>query len=171
MAPLRATRLGQVGTWLGHEALWSVDVFTRMFATVVVLRTVSQLVTTWWFPQGVWDASPTLVRGFGGVSVEDDEEEDADGDVEAHDSEEFVMTADGERFYRHSTRHQGQYWPCPIVSRDPCRECAWFAQDLDRRPRCAAVVKLALRHHERYRHFTLEEIRVLIEQGRPGVFV
>ena len=48
--PIRQTTLS-VWDWSVQEVGWSIDVFARMFATILVLRTVSQLVTTWWFPR------------------------------------------------------------------------------------------------------------------------
>ena len=168
--PLSATRLGQVGNWLGRETLWSLDVFTRMVATIVILRTVSQLVTTWWFPRGVWDASPSLVRGFGGGSVTEDPAGEEAPEVDDAD-EEFVCTSDGYHFYRHARRHPGQRWECPLLYREPCEGCPWFVDDVEGHPRCAAILKLALHHHEGYRHHTLDDLRTLLEERRPGVFV
>ena len=173
--PLDAVNPSRFWDWTAREAAWSLDVFVRMFATILVLRTVSQLVSHWWFPRTIWDASPSLVRGFGGTvptpergdSVDD---RDADTVNPEDDEPEFVIASDGERFYRHRTRHPRQYWACPLLRCDPCRECTWFTADAAGQPRCAAVMKLVARHHAHYRHFSLEELRDLLEQGRPGVF-
>jgi hypothetical protein len=173
LAPIRDTTLTTVWNWTAREALWSVDVFARMFATIVVLRTVSQLVSYWWFPKGVFDASPTLVLGFGGTHPTPEHagtvtNDDADGDDT--DIPEFVMAFDGDRFYRHRTRHAQQYWPCPLLRRSFCRDCEWFVEDAAGQPRCAAVMKLVFRHHEHYRYFSLDELRTLLERGRPSPF-
>jgi len=131
--PLRHTTLSTAWDWSVQEAGWSVDVFARMFATILMLRTVSQLVTTWWFPRTVWDASPTLVRGFGGTPPTSGESPNGNGadHEEADDEEEpeLVLTSEGERFYRHHTRHPSQYWPCPLLLQDRCRDCRWFTED------------------------------------------
>ena len=162
--------LTAVSNWSARETLWTVDVFARMFATIVVFRTVSQLVSHWWFSKAVWEATPSLVRGFqpppgpGRTSSET-----VEGTVE-DDSPELLMTSEGERFYHHETYHAGQYWACPLLRPDRCRDCAWFVEDATAQPRCAAVTKLALRHHLHYRHFSLDEIRTLLERGRPGAF-
>ena len=173
LAPNRATTLASVWDWTVHEAAWSLDVFTRMFATIVVLRAVSQLVSHWWFPKGVFDASPTLLRGFGGAQPAPKRPDTVtvdDAEVEEDDIPELVMASDGDRFYRHRTRHAQQYWACPLLRRHPCRDCEHFIEDATGQPRCAAVMKLLLRYHEHYRHFTLEELRTLLERGRPDPF-
>ena len=170
--PIRHTTLSTVWDWSVREAGWSVDVFARMFATILVLRTVSQLVTTWWFPRTVWDASPTLVRGFGGTFPTGSQSANGTGaDPEEEDDEpELVLVSDGERFYRHHTRHPSQYWPCPLLLQDRCRDCRWFTEDAGGQPRCAAIAKVMARHHVQFRHFGLEELRSLLERGRPGAF-
>jgi hypothetical protein len=173
LAPLRTTTPTVVWNWTVRETLWSLDVFTRMFATIVVLRTVTQLLSHWWFPKNVWDASPTLVRGFEATpppSPAEDDAESMDASIDEADVPEFVMAFDGDRFYRHRTRHADQYFPCPLRYRDPCRDCRWFVEDLNGQPRCAAVAKVRLRHHERYGDFTLDELRSLLERGRPSAF-
>jgi hypothetical protein len=141
-----------------------------MFATIIVLRTVSGLVSKWWFPKTVWDASPSLVRGFGPSSAPTSDEDETAEDTIDDNAPEFVMTSEGERFYRNDTYHAGQYWPCPLLRRDRCRDCTWFVEDATGQPRCAAVTKLMARHHVHYRHFSLDEIRELLERGRPGTF-
>lgn len=172
--PIRHATLATAWNWSVGEAAWAVDVCARMFATILVLRTVSQLVTTWWFPRTVWDASPTLVRGFGGTppagaqrsnGTRTNHEEDDD-----EDEPELVLTSDGERFYRHHTRHPAQFWPCPLLLQDRCRDCRWFTEDAAGQPRCAAIAKVMARHHVQFRHFGLEELRDLLERGRPGAF-
>jgi hypothetical protein len=173
LTPVRNTTLISFWNWTAREAAWSIDVFARMFATIVVLRTVSQLVSYWWFPKGVFDASPTLVRGFGGpqqTPAREDTPTVDDAEAKEDDIPEFVMAFDGERFYRHHTRHAQQYWACPLLRRSFCRDCEWFVEDASGQPRCAAVMKLVLRYHEHYRYFTLDEIRTLLERGRPSSF-
>lgn len=171
--PLQRTSANGIWTWATEETAWTVDVFVRMFATIVVLRTISQLVGHWWFPRSVWDASRSLVRGFGGTSAAQDSaaSKDVDHDSdEEDDGPELVLTADGERFYNHDVRQPSQYWPCPLLLRDRCRDCRWFTEDVTGAPRCAAVAKVLTRHHTHYRHFTLDELRELLERGRPGAF-
>ena len=173
LTPIRSASPTRIWEWTARETLWAVDVFTRMFATIVVLRTVSQLVSYWWFPKNVWDASPTLVRGFGGAPPPAEPEDDAepiDSSVDEEDVPEFVMAFDDERFYRHRTRHAGQYFACPLLRRDRCGDCQWFVEDAAGEPRCAAVTKLVVRHHAHYRYFSLDEIRTLLERGRPSAF-
>lgn len=169
LTPIRTTNRTTAWNWTVGETLWTVDVFTRMFATIVVLRTVSQLVSRWWFPKDVWDASPTLVRGFGAAPQPSPEDADTTETVE-DDGPEFVMAFEGDRFYRHRTRHAEQYFACPLLRRDPCRDCQWFVEDAAGEPRCAAVTKLVVRHHPHYRYFSLDELRTLLERGRPSAF-
>jgi hypothetical protein len=169
LTPIRSASPSKVWGWTARETLWAVDVFTRMFATIVVLRTVSQLVSLWWFSKDVWDASPTLVRGFGAAPASRANDK-AEATVENDDAPEFVMAFEGERFYRHRTYHTGQYFACPLLRRDRCRDCEWFVEDAAGEPRCAAVTKLVVRHHAHYRYFSLDEIRTLLERGRPSAF-
>jgi hypothetical protein len=170
LTPIRTASPSRVWEWTARETLWTVDVFTRMFATIVVLRTVSQLVSHWWFPKEVWDASPTLVRGFGTSPTPSPKDGDTVEGTIDDDVPEFVMSFDGDRFYRHRMRHAEQYFACPLLRRDPCRDCEWFVEDAAGEPRCAAVTKLVVRHHAHYRYFTLEELRTLLERGRPSAF-
>ncbi len=171
LRPIRSASATTLWNWATRETLWAVDVFARMFGTILVLRTVSQLVSYWWFPRGVWDASPTLVRGFGGAphSAEPDDHEQEES-VDDEDVPEFLLACGGERFYRHRTQHAGQYFPCPLLRQDRCVDCEWFVEDVRGEPRCAAVTKLVVRHHAHYRYFTLDEIRTLLERGRPSTF-
>ena len=81
-----------------------------------------------------------------------------------------ALTFDGERFYRHRTRHAEQYFACPLLRSDRCRDCEWFVEDAAGAPRCAAVTKLVVRHHAHYRYFSLDELRTLLERGRPSAF-
>ncbi len=170
LTPIRNTNLTTAWNWTVRETLWTVDVFTRMFATIVVLRTVSQLVSQWWFPRSVWDASPTLVRGFDTSPASSPKEGDTVEETIDDDVPEFVMAFDGERFYCHRTRHAEQYFACPLLRRDRCRDCEWFVEDAAGEPRCAAVTKLVVRHHPHYRYFSLDELRALLERGRPSAF-
>jgi hypothetical protein len=170
LSPIRSASPTILWEWTARETLWAIDVFTRMFATIVVLRTVSQLVSRWWFPKNVWDASPTLVRGFGAAQEPSPKPSDTTESTVEDDTPEFVMAFDGERFYRHRTQHAGQYWPCPLLRRDRCRDCEWFVEDAAGEPRCAAVMKLVVRHHDHYRYFSLDELRTLLERGRPSAF-
>jgi hypothetical protein len=170
LTPLRTTTPTVVWNWTVRETLWTVDVFTRMFATIVVLRSVSQLVSRWWFPRNIWDASPTLVRGFGSTPPPSPNDTSTTENTVEDEVPEFVMAFDGERFYRHGTQHTGQYWACPLLRRVRCRDCEWFVEDAAGEPRCAAVMKLVVRRHDHYRFFTLDELRTLLERGRPSAF-
>jgi hypothetical protein len=86
------------------------------------------------------------------------------------DEPELVLVSDGERFYRHHTRQPSQYWACPLLLQDRCRDCRWFTEDAGGQPRCTAIAKVMARHHVQFHHFGLEELRDLLERGRPGAF-
>src|ERR1700675_4224848 len=101
LTPLRTTTPTVVWNWTVRETLWTVDVFTRMFATIVVLRTVSQLVSRWWFPRKEWGAGPTLVRGFGSAPQPSPTDTSTTESTVEDEVPEFVMNFEGERFYRH----------------------------------------------------------------------
>ena len=136
---------------IGREAIWSLDLFVRLTASVLVLRVISQLVGQWFFPREIWEGSDQLLKGFAGA-------EEAAPPPEG-ERPQLVYEHAGWRFYAHRTQYQGQLGPCPLLKPEPCATCEWFVPAADGKNYCAAVVKVATRLHDQFRNLNLYEIR------------
>ena len=155
-----------------REAGWTIDVFLRLFASVLVLRAVTGVLNRW-FPKGIWDVSPSIVRGFGKRSEEPRQAEESSSHSSGNgadyaDRPEFLFADGEERFYAHRTRFTDQLWPCPLLRKSTCFTCPHFVHDLEGNRACAAAFKVLTRKHPRFTFHSLSQLREFLSTSMGG---
>jgi len=141
--------------WTGHEVLRTADLFTRLAASVFVVRMISRLIGTWLFSKDTWETAPQLLRGFDG----------APPTMALDQKPELLFEFHDQRFYRHSKQYDGQAWPCPLLMVERCSDCQWFVRGADGKPHCAAVAKTQTRFHDRFANADLYDLREVLQQS------
>ncbi len=141
--------------WTGHEVLRTADLFTRLAASVFVVRMISRLIGTWLFSKDAWEAAPQLLRGFDGVPPT----------MAPDQKPELLFEFQEQRFYRQNRQYEGQAWPCPLLFVERCADCTWFVRGTDGTPHCAAVAKIASRYHDRFQNADLYDLRDVLKQS------
>jgi len=138
--------------WSGHEVLRTVDLFTRLAASVFVVRMISKLVGTWFFSPSAWEAAPQMLRGFDGAPPK----------MEPDQKPELLFTFGEHRFYRHVRQYAGQILPCPLLRVEPCSTCEFFVRGNDGKTYCAADAKIRTRYNDRFANMDLDDIREML---------
>lgn len=155
--------------WTRRELQWTAETFTKAFITLVTLRAVAALTQAVQFPvKPAWKpeaaappAPPVTVPTAPAYQRPDGLDDDP----------VVVLRADGVTLHEHATRHAGQRWPCPLLDRQPCRDCRWLVITERGRSQCAARAMVALHDHPRFRDLGIEDVRDLVQQDDPSVRV
>ncbi len=165
VAAAPASALAGVGRWVAREALFTVDTFVKLTASVFAAQLVAHLLGRW-FPKGLWEATPMLMHGFDGSAAKT-----ANNPPKKMAKPEYLFSFDGLRFYRHEDLYPAQEWPCPLRIVEPCRGCKWFLEGPDGRVWCAAIAKARTRFHSAYQEVDLDTMKEILKGqyvGRPA---
>ncbi len=154
-------------TWTRRELQWAVETFSKAFLTLVTIRAVSALAQATPFPvRPAWRSeasSPATATPPACTSPP------AYADAEDADEPTILFRAGGVILHEHSTRHPGQRWACPLLDRNPCRDCRWLVITHRGQSQCAARAMVALHDHPRFSDLGIEDVRDLVQDDDPAI--